>query len=350
MEELKVLVRGEDTSTRSTQNRKRRASAITVRIQTRGSESTPLLSSQPGTHLARNRESQVAANWPFPEPVGSMLVVQDAIQPREGLVRAARLAGLEVLLVGTPEEAIQILTEKEFHIDLLLIIDHPSSSLPSAVLVRKSLEIRPSLQILMMMGSGRREEMRACYAAGASSIILPNSPEERITTFLKHSLSVSRETQRHALRHRERKDRHASDSPVRRGMRKVKHWVDAPSGSRRKRGLAAIAAAAFSLLIGVGLAWALDRSYRGGDQSEAMTDRLLERMNRPRNSTPTREGAILYGQNLEQIGLTREANEASRRYYQDHLQELRWQKDSRTIMPSEPVPTPTADRGLYFRK
>jgi len=336
MDEREFMVRGEEASgLRSPQSRKRRASAITVRIQTRG----------PEARLVRTRESQVAARGLFPEPVGSLLLVQDRTQEGEGLVRAARLAGLEVLQAGTPEEALRILMEKEFPVDLLFLIDPPSGSSSFAVLIRRSLEIRPGLQVLMRIGSGRTEEMRAGYDAGAASIILHDTPEERLALFLKQSLSVAREGQRRDLRRREREVRHASDSPARRGMRKIRIWMDAPSGSRRKTRAAAIAAAAVSLLIGVGLAYSLEGSYRADDRSEAMMNRILERMNRAKASDHPQDTATQVG--LQQIRLAGEANEASRRYYQDHLQELRWQNYSRSSMPSEAVPTPAPDRGLY---
>jgi len=232
MDERKNVISGDNPSgLRSAQSRKRRASAITVRIPTRVPEAAPLA---PGARLASTGKPQAAASGRFPEPVGSLLIVQDRTQEREGLGRAARLAGLEVLQAESQEEAVLILLEKDFAVDLLLIIDPPPGSLSSAALIRKSLEIRPGLQVLMMTGDGGTDQMRAGYAAGAASIILHNTPAERLAAFLKQSLSVAREGQRHALRRRERDERHASESPARRGLRKIRFWMDAPGGEPPK--------------------------------------------------------------------------------------------------------------------
>lgn len=315
MEEMDVLRRGA-SETSSTRTRKRRASAITARFQRKALGSDAIPSPQ-----------LVAA-------AGSVLVVQDPTEERQVLMRAARLAGLQVLQAESHEEALQILREVDFPVDLLLVVHQPSLPSSAADLIRESLEIRPGLRVLMMMDSGQREAMRAAYAAGAASIIPRAISAEGFTAFLKQSLSVAREARRQELRRRERRERHASDSPARRGIRRLRFWIDAPIGSRRKRGLASAGMGVAALLIGIGLAFVLERSHRAGDQVEATMNRLLERISRSRGSPPATEAAILYGQNLEQIGLTREANEATRRYHQEHLEELRWQNYSRSSAPA----------------
>jgi hypothetical protein len=59
-------------------------------------------------------------------------------------------------------------------------------------------------------------------------------------------------------------------------------------------------------------------------------------------------------QQVEQLNLLRQANDATRRYYEEHIQEMKWQRASR-IEPlqaaeefSFPVPTP-ASRGVPAR-
>jgi len=345
MEQLKVLRRGEDaTGPGSSQSRKRRASAITVRIQKRTLGGDPLPLPQPAAVLTRAKDDPGATNRAFPETAGSLLIVQDPTEERQAPVRAARLAGLQVLQARNQEETLQILRERDFPVDLLLVIDHPSISSSAADLIRESLEIRPGLLVILMMDSGQREKMRAGYDAGAASILLHHISAEGFSTFLKQSLSAAREGRRRELRRRERRARHASDSLARRCLRKIRFWANAPSGSRRRTGLAAIAAGAVAFLIGMGLAYVLERSYRRSDQEDAMIKRGLEGMNRSKGPTDHRETAILYGQTLEQIGLTRETNEATRRYQQEHLQELRWQNYSRNIPPSEPVADPRPNR------
>jgi DNA-binding NarL/FixJ family response regulator len=321
MEELNTLRRGA-SETSSTQSRKRRASAITARIQR-----SPTPSGQPREDPTRTRNHRAA---------GCLLIVQDPAEEHEFVVMAARLAGLQVLQAKSREEAVQILLERSFPVDLLLVIDHPSLSSSAANLIRKSLEIRPGLHVLMMMDSGQPETMRAGYDAGAASIILHGMPSEALTTFLQQSLSAAREGQRQEVERRKRRARYGDDSLARRGLRKVR--------------LAATAMGAAAFLFGIGLAFVVERSYLAGDQAEATMNRLLERMNRSRSSTPATEAAILYRQNLEQIGLTREANEATRRYHQEHLQELRWQNHSRSSTPSEQVTRPSPDGNGRLRQ
>jgi DNA-binding NarL/FixJ family response regulator len=250
------------------------------------------------------------------------------------------LAGVQVIQAKNQAEAIQILTRREFPIDLLLVIQHSSASFSAAALIRKCLEILPGLHVVMMVDSGHRDDMKAGYDAGAASILLNGSSEERLATFLKQSLSTAREAQRQELRRRQRRERHASDTPVRRVIRGIKSWVDAPSGSRRKASLAAAIAVATALLIGMGLAYALEQSYRSTDRYEALANRMLTGMLPSKGSNNNVEGAVLRWQAAQQIGLAREANEAAGRYYQSNLEELRRQNYSRSYSPAEPVASP----------
>ena len=51
-------------------------------------------------------------------------------------------------------------------------------------------------------------------------------------------------------------------------------------------------------------------------------------------------------QGAEQLRLMREANETTRRYYEGHLEELKWQNRS----ASTPAPMPTPERAVPAKK
>jgi len=271
----------------------------------------------------------------FPTPAGSLLVAQDASGVHPDLDIAACLPGWQITQANTPEETLQILKEKGFPVDLLLV-DHSSSpSSSAATLIRNSLEIRPGLRVVMRVPSGRREDIRAGYEAGATSIILSDLSEAALTTFLKQSLSAAKAAQRKGLRRRERQ---ASDSLLRRRIRHFKSWVGA---SRRKQGLMAALTVAVALVIGIGFARTLQDFYRTTDRYEAMSNRLLEGMTSSRGSSGNdMEKAVQRWSALQQVELTRDANEAARRYYQDHLQELRRQAASKSTASPEPLYSP----------
>jgi AmiR/NasT family two-component response regulator len=330
------------------QTYRRRASDTPNRIEGRMLVADPLLPPQPVLRQRRITDTPSAPCRPLPAPSGSLLIVHDTTEGWRDPGIVWRLLGLQILQVKNQKEAVQILMEKEFRIDLLLVVHHSSPSSSAADLILKSLDIRPGLHTVMMVDSGRREDIRAGYDAGATSIILNDISEERLFIFLKQSLSSAREDQRQELQRRARRERHASDTPARRGIRRIKFWVDAPSGSRRKAGLGAAITVATALLIGMGFAHALEQSYRNTDRYEAMANRMLEGMIPSRGSSHNVDGAVQRWQAAQQIGLTRDANEATRRYYQDHLQELRWQNYSRSSSASEPVasPPPPSHDGL----
>ncbi len=268
---------------------------------------------------------------------GTLLLVHQSTVERPEVETAARLAGLHVIAARNPGEALQLLREQKSGIDLLFILPQAS---PSGDLIRDSLEIRPGIQILLMVESGCREGMRIAYEAGATSIILPGSTTEQITIFLKQSLHVAREARRRDLLRRERRERHASEFRGRRVLRKIYSWVKAPSGTRRAAQRAIVLAGAVALLVGIGLAVALDRYHRSVDRDEAILNRLLEGRTPPRDLRGSGDAASLHWQAVQQLGLAREANDITRRYYQDHLQELRWQGNSRSNEARDPGPRP----------
>jgi len=322
------------------QRHKRRASDIPDRIESRALVSDPLVPTLLAPELLETADRPPAVRQSYPASAGSLLIVQDTTGGRNDLGYVSRLAGIQVIQVKTHDEAIQILLKREFRIDLLLVIHQSSTSPSSAALIRKCLEIRPGLQVVMMVDCGCQEDMRSGYDAGATSIILNSISEERLISFLQRSLFIAQEAQRQELRRRERRERHASDTMARRCIRRITSWVDAPVGSRRKAGLATVITVATALVIGMGVAYALDQSYRTTDRYESIANRIVEGRSPSRASNNTVEGAVLRWQASQQIELAREANEETRRYYQRHLEELRWQNYSRSSPTPEPVASP----------
>lgn len=278
------------------------------------------------------------AAGPFPAPIGSLLVARETPGGHPDLEIAACLPGCQVTQANTPEETLQILGEKEFPVDLLLVVRSSAPSSSAIALIRKALEIRPGLRVVMMVPPAHRVDIPSGYEAGATSIVLSDISEAALTVFLKQSLSAAHAARRQELHRRERRERHASDSLLRRRIRRFKSWV---SAGRRKQGLMAATAVAVALLIGIGFASTLQAFYRTTDRYEAMSNRLLEGITSSRRSGgPDVEKAVQRWSAVQQVELTREANEAARRYYQDHLQELRRQAASRIVSSSEPVYSP----------
>jgi DNA-binding NarL/FixJ family response regulator len=324
------------TSARSrSRSQNRRASDRMIGLENRPLDQGPIISMPPELPARQAPDFNAHPEQRIAEPEGTLLLVQDPAHERKDLEEAAHHAGLQVIVAGTQEDALAILRERESPLDLLFALPQSSSASTAAALIRKALELRPDLRILAMAGSGGREEIRAAYEAGASSVILSGAPVERMITFLRQSISAARKARRRELRHRDRKARHASESSGRHVLRELKSWVNAPRGSRRVSWFTGMITGAIALLIGMACAFGLERFYRSRDRIEALTERLLEGMDPPRSLGDRENAAVHRWQTIQQIGLSREANEITRQYYQDHLQELRRQRDTRRLTPHE---------------
>jgi len=305
-----------------------------------GLEGGPFVSSPPvtcpmGVLAGEPLDSLSQVTQTLAEPKGTLLLVQDPTDERNDLEHAARLAKLELIVVRNQGAALEILREGKLRIDLLFVM--PQSS-PAATLIRQSLELCPGLRVLAMGAAGRREEMESAYKAGTASVILQGAPVERIAVLLKQSLSAVRESQRRDLRRRQRSARHASDAFGRRGLREFTSWVKTQRGSLGAKCFGTGITGAIALLIGVGCAFALERFYSSRDRDEVLTNRILEGLTSGRGGADLGNAALLRWQAMQQIGLSRESNEASRQYYQDHLQELRRQHESRSSLRSDWTP------------
>jgi len=305
-----------------------------------GLEGVPFVTSPPvtcpmGVLAGEPLDSPSQVTQTLAEPKGTLLLVQDPTDERNDLEHAARLAKLELIVVRNQGAALEILREGKLRIDLLFVM--PQSS-PAATLIRQSLELRPGLRVLTMGVAGRREEMRSAYEAGTSSIILQGAPVDRIAVLLKQSLSAVRESRQRDLHRRRRGARHASEAFGRHGLREFKAWVKIQRGSLGAMCFGTGITGVIALLIGAGCAFALERFYSSRDREEVLTNRILEGLTSGRGVADPENAALLRWQAMQQIGLSRESNDASRQYYQDHLQELRRQRESRSSLRSDSTP------------
>jgi DNA-binding NarL/FixJ family response regulator len=317
----------------------RRASDRSGGTDIRPSEGGFGISTSPQRAARQTQNAAAPADRSTPEPEGILLLVHDPTHERRDLTsleNAAHLAGLQMIEARNQEEALKILREGESRVDLLFALPQSPSSSPAAALIRKALELRPDLRVLALAGSGGREEIRAAYEAGAFSVILSGLPVEWISAFLRQSFTAAREARRRNLRRRSRNARHALESSVRRILRVIQSWANPPRGSRWAICCGVVLAGAIAILIGISCAFGLERFYRSRDRDEAVTERLLERLD-PSRSPGDRENAALHRwQAFQQIGLSREANDVTRRYYEDHLQEMRRQYKTRRLTSDEP--------------
>jgi len=228
----------------------------------------------------------------------TVLLVDGHAQVRADLEKAAVQAGFDALTAEDGVKAVEILLRGDRKIDMMLVDLHaPGSS--GVALIRKALEIAPALHVVMLSGDARREVIRAGYEAGAASLVRKPISAGRLQNFLIQSFKASRAEQRRA-----------------------------PQAKRNNGRLAVIAMAAAALLIGVGTAFALQNGYQAIDRYEVKMTNLVQGALPGLDSSKAQDSFGRW-QAQQQLQLMRDSNEATRRYQDGHLQELRWQGRSR---------------------
>jgi DNA-binding response OmpR family regulator len=276
----------------------------------------------------------------------TLVIVEGHAQVRAGLEKTAAEAGFTVIAAEDGAKALEMLRSGDSAVDLLLMDLHAHGS-SGAKLIRKAREIAPSLHVVMMSGDASREEIRAGYEAGAASLVRKPVPAARLQSFLKASLKAARAEKERADLRRERFERRAAEPMTRKVARWIKSYTRAPSHSRKGSKLASIVLTSAALLIGVGAAYGLQSAYETADRFEAMADRAMQAMqlaaSQPGATPLKQEAAIGRLQSAEQLRLMREANDATRRYYEGHLQELRWQNHAKPA-PELPVQIPAVPK------
>ncbi|MBI3855987.1 MAG: hypothetical protein HY293_09890, partial [Planctomycetes bacterium] len=132
-------------------------------------------------------------------------------------------------------------------------------------------------------------------------------------------------------------ERLAAEPVGRKLSRWIKSYLQAPTRSRKGGRFATLTFAAAALGIGVGLAWGIQTGYETADRYEALVERMMSATAAPAAAGPSKKDAALSrAQVSEQIRLMGEANAVTRRYYDNHLQELRLQGRPKAEAPANP--------------
>ncbi|MBV8881266.1 MAG: response regulator [Planctomycetaceae bacterium] len=247
------------------------------------------------------------------------LIVESHAQVRSEMEKTAIEAGFKVLAVENGVKALDLIESGDYKIDLMLTDLHADGA-SGAGLIRKALQVSPDLHVIMMSGDASRDEIHAGYEAGASSLVRKPIAGGRLETFLKESLKSARASQKKSAERIEREVRHAAQPATQRFVRTVK------SQGRKARGvLATIGVAAAALLIGMGIAGATQNAFVAADRLEAQMERAMKLQEKMAQGASKTEATAARWQAGEQIRLMSEANDATRRYYEGHLQEMRYQ-------------------------
>jgi len=275
-----------------------------------------------------------------PKLDAGVLIVEGHDQVRAELETTAARAGFEVYSAGEGTQALDILIDEESSVQILLMDLHAQGS-SGAKLIRKALEIDPSLHVIMMSGDASRDEIRAGYEAGAASLVRKPVPADRLESFLKASLKAARSQNDRAEQRRARAERIAAEPVTRKISRWIKSYLGAPTRSRKGGRLLTLTLTATALTIGVSTAYGIQGALEAVDHVEQAAEKAMTKM-----PAVARQDAVFgRAQMGEQIRLMREANEVTRRYYEGHLGEVRWQNRSRQETPAwTPKPERPATR------
>jgi len=277
------------------------------------------------------------------KPDARMILLENHPTVRAEIGTLAENAGFEVFSIEDGLKALELLLEEVSPIDLL-VMDFHSPGLSGGELIRKALECAPAIHIVLMSGDASRDEIRQAYEAGAKCCVRKPVSGELLRNLLKGSLKAARGTRKSLEEVRERKERLANESFARKLERWIKSVLRAPSRSRTgkflsslKLGLIGLAAGA---IFGLGNRYAAEQE----EASLAEASRLLQQLATPAapRGNP-QEPALRSAQASEQLRLMQEANEITRHYYQESLQQARWQDLSRRVQPTFTL-GPKADR------
>jgi DNA-binding NtrC family response regulator len=318
-----------------------------------GVDAPVLMASAFATEGMKDRARQAGAKYFFEKPfdlpkireqvdrvlkvagnLNAIALIESHTQVRSDFEQTAIEAGFKVLAVDSGVKALDLIQSGDLKIDLMLTDLHADGA-SGASLIRKALEISPDLHVIMMSGDANRDEIRAGYEAGAASLIRKPIAAGRLETFLKESLKIARAGQQKSAERIERSLRHAAQPATQRFVRSAKSF-----GRRTKGTLAILAATAAALLLGMGAAMATRNTYEAADRLEAQFERAMkvsEQMSTPPAGAGKMDAAVNRWQAGEQIRLMSEANSTTRRYYEGHLQEMRWQNLQPATRPQMPV-------------
>lgn len=263
-----------------------------------------------------------------PKLDAGVLIVEGHDQVRAELETAALTAGFDTYSAVDGTQALDILLDDESSVDILLMDLHAQGS-SGEKLIRKALEIDPSLHVIMMSGDASRDEIRAGYEAGAASLVRKPVPADRVQEFLKASLKAARSQNERNQQRRDRAERLAAEPIARKISRWIKSYLAAPTRSRKGGRFLTLTLTATALTIGVSTAYGLQSTLDLADRFEATSQQAVMKLPAAPAGVARQDAALGRAQIGEQIRLMREANDVTRRYYEGHLNEIRWQNRSR---------------------
>jgi DNA-binding response OmpR family regulator len=322
-----------------------------------GFDAPVFMTSAHATEGMRTRARKAGVNWFFEKPFAlraikervdaalrmstkpdtTVLILEDLPKVRARLEKSVAEAGFGAIAVADGRKALEILASAQGRLDLLLM-DLDANDSSGAALIQKALSLVPSLHVVMMSDEADRDEIRAGYEAGASSLIRKSIPSERLQAFLKGTLQGVLAGRKDREESRRRGERLAAEPFHLKAIRWIKSYLHAPSHTRKAARASTLALAILGMAIGVGSAVGLQHGYDQADRAEALAERLARRMlASPEPGLTREEKAIGRFQAEEQLGLMREANTFTRRYYEGHLEEMRRQVSPKS--PSEQVLT-----------
>jgi len=336
-----------------------------------GCDAPVFMTSAHATEGMRARARKAGVKWFFEKPFGlrairerveaalgtkkseaRVLLVESDPKGLSRLSKAVVGAGAAVLTAESGEKALEALTSGGDRVDVLLM-DLDASGVSGAELIRKARSVVPSLYVVMMSDDAGREEIRAGYEAGAAALIRKSTSPERAESFMKSTLRMALADRRGREEGLKRAERLAAEPPGRKALRWVKSYLHAPSCSRKAARVATAAFMVLGMAVGAGSAAQLQFGLDQADRAEALSERLAERMLPFSDQRSAREErAMGRFQAQEQLGIMREANAVTRRYYEGHLEEMRRQalprsQDSQgATLPGPAVPVFEFPRAL----
>lgn len=254
----------------------------------------------------------------------TVLIVESHPQVRADFEKTVTGAGFRVIAVADGVAALDVIGSGKSKIDLMLSDLHADGASGSS-LIHKAMAMSPALHVIMMSGDANRDEIRAGYDAGASSLLRKPISSERLVSFLTESLRSARAQQEKIEKERAEKERHAAKPITTRMVIDAKHFAKTKKG---RNAVILSSVAVVSLLIGAFCALAARRGFEASDKIDAMTDRMFQMMGM--QSQMMRNDPVSRWQQAEQLRMMNESNQTTRRYYEGQLEEQRWQNRPQT--------------------
>lgn len=143
-----------------------------------------------GAHVMATRQPQRRLGWrdlASRTPQGSILMVEDELTVRNGLVRLLTEFGHDVSVASSAEEADHCLTSGKFDL-MLLDIDLPRMN--GIELLVWALKRDPELAVIMLTGLDRPDLALKCFEAGARTYLVKPIASEFLRPAVRDALAL----------------------------------------------------------------------------------------------------------------------------------------------------------------